>query len=40
MPPIAIELTAPDITPHRRSNTGTDFDPHLRQRQARARTCW
>ena len=25
MPPIPIELTAPDITPHRRSNTGTDW---------------
>ncbi len=25
MPPIAIELTAPDIAPHRHSNTGTDW---------------
>jgi predicted deacylase len=25
MPPIAIELQAPDIRPHRASNTGTDF---------------
>ncbi len=25
MPPVAVELTAPDIEPHRRSNTGVDF---------------
>ena len=25
MPPVAVELTAPDIEPHRRSNTGIDF---------------
>jgi hypothetical protein len=25
MPPISIELTAPDLAPHRTSNTGTDF---------------
>jgi len=25
MPPIAVELQAPDIRPHRQSNTGTDF---------------